>query len=129
MTCLLDTHALLWWLGDHPNLSDAARRVIQDPSNVIHVSPVSAYEIFYKVRLGKLKVPFEGPAAFASELRQERWIELPLTIEHAALAGGQANGHRDPFDRLLAAQAIGSQSALITADPAFKTFPDLTTLW
>jgi PIN domain nuclease of toxin-antitoxin system len=129
MTFLLDTHAILWWFGDHPSLSDAARRAIQDPSSVIKVSPVSAYEIFYKVRLGKLEVPFEGPGAFASELIQERWLEIPLTIEHAVLAGGQTSGHRDPFDRLLAAQAIASGATLVTVDPAFATFPGLNTLW
>ena len=129
MTYLLDTHAILWWLGDHPSLSEAARRVIQDPANLIKVSPVSAYEIFYKVRIGKLEVPFEGPTAFASDLHEERWMEMPLTIEHAGLAGSQESGHRDPFDHLLAAQAIASQATLITADTAFETFPNLTTLW
>lgn len=129
MTVLLDTHTLLWWLERNPALSQDARDTIADPAVRVLVSPVSAYEIFYKVKLGKLTVPFSGADGFSRIVRQEHWTDLPLSAGHATLAGTHPCHHRDPFDRLLAAQAICEQAALVTIDPAFAGFPDLSTLW
>lgn len=129
MKYLLDTHVILWWLEDHPNLSAAARLALADGDNTLFASSVSGYEIAWKTRQGKLEVPFQTPADFTREWQQEQWLELPLTLDHAVRAGHLQSPHRDPFDRLLAAQAISEDATLITIDPAFGTFPNLGTLW
>lgn len=126
---LLDTHVMLWWLDDSDNLSDAARQAIADPNHSILASSVSGYEIVWKAQLGKLIVPWENPSEYARIWQQERWIELPLSLNHAVEAGRSSSPHRDPFDRQLAAQAICESATLITIDPAFQTFPNLNTLW
>lgn len=126
---LLDTHAILWWLDDDPRLSDAARQALTHPGHQILASTVSGYEIAWKCRLGKLDVPFRSPADFAAVWKQEHWNELPLSLHHAVEAGRSSSEHRDPFDRQLAAQAICENATLITIDPAFASFPGLTTLW
>ena len=128
-TYLLDTHVILWWLADDPKLSDAARQILADSNHTILASSVSGYEIAWKTRLGKLVVPFQSPTDFSRAWQQEGWTELPLSLSHAVEAGRFSAQHRDPFDRQLAAQAIYERATLITADPAFKSFQNLTTLW
>ena len=128
-TYLLDTHVILWWLENDPKISAAARHAIADPGNIILASSVSAYEIAWKTRLGKLVVPFQDPADFSRIWRQEGWSELPLSLSHAVDAGRLSASHRDPFDRQLAAQAICEGATLITIDPAFGNFTGLATLW
>ena len=123
MDLLLDTHVLLWWLTDDSRLHERQRSMLHDPGTRLLVSSVSAFEIATKVRIGKL------PAASAFERELERICtdfeldELSLSIEHAALAGRFSADHRDPFDRLLAAQSIIERIALMTNDAAFKSFP------
>ncbi len=126
---LLDTHVILWWLNADPKLSDAARQALADPGNTILASSVSGYEIAWKAHLGKLVVPFQNPADFSRTWQQEGWTELPLSLNHAVDSGRFPSQHRDPFDRQLAAQAICEAATLITIDPAFDTFPGLSTLW
>lgn len=126
---LLDTHVILWWLADDPKLSEAARGAISDPGNTILASAVSGYEIAWKARLGKLEVPFHTSADFTRAWQQEQWLELPLSLKHASHAGGFPSTHRDPFDRQLAAQATCESAILITIDPAFSSFADLSLLW
>ena len=129
MNYLLDTHTLLWWTSEPEKLSQAVRGIISEPTTLIQVSAVSGYEISYKTRCGKLTVPFNSPQEFKILLREEKWTELPLTLDHAVAGGRARSGHRDPFDRLLAAQAIDTGSTLLTIDPAFATFSELKTLW
>jgi PIN domain nuclease of toxin-antitoxin system len=120
---LLDTHVLLWWLTDDGRLQERQRAMLHDAGTRLLVSSVSAFEIATKVRIGKL------PAASVFERELERICtdldlhELSLSIEHAALAGRLSAEHRDPFDRLLAAQSIVERIALMTNDAAFRTFP------
>lgn len=129
MRLLLDTHALLWALAEPHRLSPRAASLIKDPNNVVLVSAASAWEIATKQRLGKL--PGAGPivAAYAAHLATLRAEELPVRSEHALLAGGFTLAHRDPFDRVLAAQASLEGVALLTNDPAFAAFPDVELLW
>lgn len=123
MDLLLDTHVLLWWLTDDSRLQERQRSMLHDSGARLLVSSVSAFEIATKVRIGKL------PAASVFERELERVCtdrdlhELSLSIEHAALAGRLTVEHRDPFDRLLAAQSIVERAALMTNDAAFRTFP------
>lgn len=111
---LLDSHALLWWLHDSPHLSARAREAIRDAEGARFVSSVSIYEIEWKVKLGRLG-PYPRP--ISSIARESGFLDLPLLADHAAHAARLAGDHRDPFDRLLAAQAILSQMPLVTCDP------------
>jgi PIN domain nuclease of toxin-antitoxin system len=125
---LLDTHALLWWLFDDPRLKPPMRHLISDPFNTILVSSASAWEIATKHRLGKLEAA--GPLVEDMEgwIARARFVELPIGIEHARRAGGWPHPHRDPFDRMIAAQSAVESLPLITADPVLRTF-GIETVW
>jgi PIN domain nuclease of toxin-antitoxin system len=129
MRVLLDTHALLWALAEPGRLSQPAAALIRDASNTILISAASAWELGTKYRLGRL--PHTRPiiASYVSHLRTLRAEELPITSEHALRAGQFDVAHRDPFDRMLAAQATFEGIPLITSDQAFRLFADVETIW
>ncbi len=104
MRLLLDTHALLWWLAGDKHLSPAARRAIGDADNTVLVSAASAWEIATKHRLGKLDAS-SLVGQLGAMLASQRFEALEITIDHAERAGMMPGEHRDPFDRMLAAQA------------------------
>lgn len=120
MRLLLDTHALIWWLAGDGQLSTRARRAIEDESNEIFVSAASAWEVSTKHRLGKL--PGAGPLAvdFAREVRAQGFTPLPISLAHGQVAGGLVTDHRDPFDRMLAAQAREEKLALVSIEERFE---------
>jgi PIN domain nuclease of toxin-antitoxin system len=120
MRFLLDTHALIWWLTDHPRLSRAARSAIADPDNVAVASAASGYEIANKQRLGKLsgKIAQDLPSA----LRQARIPVLDASLEHTIAAGLLPGPHRDPWDRLIMAQAMVEDLTVVTIDPIFQDY-------
>lgn len=128
MRLLLDTHTLLWYLTDHPKLSQPAKQVIADPTNERWLSPISLLEIALKVRLNKL--PLHSPFAtlFPAQLLANRIELVPLTIAHIEPLTRLPLHHRDPFDRLLAATAIVEGFTLVSADAAFDAY-GLTRLW
>ena len=128
MRVLLDTHALLWWLAGDSNLSINARHAIADPANEIFVSAASASEVATKFRIGKL--PGAGPLGvdFAREVRQQGFVALAISLEHAQVAGALVGDHRDPFDRMLIAQAREEKMALVSNDAVFDTF-DVQRVW
>jgi len=119
---LLDTHALLWWLFDDPGLSEASREIIADPDNRILVSSASAWEITTKVRLGRLDGARELARDVATWVERAGFAELPVRIPHAQRAGSWPQAHRDPFDRMLAAQSALEDLPLISRDEALKSF-------
>lgn len=126
---LLDTHALIWALTEPRELSPKARRAIQSFDNRLVASSASAYEIGYKHKLGKLPGLdglLLGYARHIAELCNE---ELPIRSVHALAAGHLDWEHRDPFDRLIAAQAIVESMVVITSDQEFRSFPLVETLW
>jgi len=118
----LDTHAFLWWLTDDPQLSPVARKVIADESKVILVSAASAWEIATKYRLGKLPMAEGAIARFNELVEADGFEHLPVTYLHALKAGTYDVDHRDPFDRMLAAQSALELAPLISCDPAFAAF-------
>ena len=129
MRILLDTHALLWALAEPARLSSRAADVIRDSRNTILVSAVSAWEIATKHRLGKLAGAEPIISAYIAHLQTLRAEQLPITTEHALKAGGLEVEHRDPFDRMLAAQSLLEGVPLLTNDRAFQLFGDLETIW
>lgn len=119
MRLLLDTHTLLWWLDGDRRLSRRARTRINDPENAILVSAASAWEITMKHRIGKLPGAAEVAADVAGAVAGQGFTALDITILHAQRAGRLAGDHRDPFDRMLAAQAQLEDLPLVTDDPVF----------
>ena len=119
---LLDTHALVWWLRDGPQMSASLREQLASDNQTVFVGPVSAFEITTKVRLGKFEEAVEIAGRFDELVDVERFERLSLTETHALLAGRLAGEHRDPFDRLLAAREICEDLILVTRDPAFTGF-------
>ncbi len=101
MMLSLDTHVFLWWLDDPRFLSKAARKAIGDGKNIVYISAAVVWEIAIKRALGKLDAPDDLEAAMAAN----RFLPLPVTIPHALAVEALPNHHRDPFDRLLIAQA------------------------
>jgi PIN domain nuclease of toxin-antitoxin system len=112
MRLLLDTHVLLWWMSEHPRLTPDLKALIADDTNTVLVSTVSAFEISTKQALGKLKAPDD----LDIQVGASGFTELPLTIRHGITAGRLPLHHRDPFDRLLIAQAQCDDLTLVTAD-------------
>lgn len=128
MKLLLDTHTFLWRAVGSSRLSARASLAIDDRANEVLVSAASAWEVSTKTRLGKLPEGTQVLLRFAATISDLRAEELPMSVEHALLAGSFAMEHRDPFDRMLAAQAAIEGAMLVTADPSFADFP-VTTLW
>jgi PIN domain nuclease of toxin-antitoxin system len=122
MRALLDTHALLWWLDGDRRLSRRARAVIAADGNAVLVSAASAWEISTKVRLGKLPGALEVAADLPAILRRQNFEPLPIAIVHALRAGNLPGPHRDPFDRMLIAQAQAEDLALVSNERAFDAY-------
>lgn len=112
MRLLLDTHALLLWLADDPNLSSRARVAIADGANLVAVSAASAWEISIKRALGKLQAPDDLEA----QLEASDFVALPITVADGLAAGSLPRHHDDPFDRMLVAQARANGLTVVTRD-------------
>jgi PIN domain nuclease of toxin-antitoxin system len=119
---LVDTRALLWWALDDPRLSRPAYAAIADSSNLVHVSAVSAFELATKHRLGKLATADALLADLDGYLKEQGFAPLPLDLPSAKRAGRLPGPHRDPFDRLLVAQAITADLALVSNATAFDVY-------
>jgi PIN domain nuclease of toxin-antitoxin system len=119
---LLDTHALIWWWLSDPKLSEHARAAIAHEGNETFVSAVSAYEIALKVGAGQLPQMAELLARFSDAAHEDALMHLPLRYDHARTAGLLPLHHRDPFDRLIAAQALMEELMVVTCDPQIAAF-------
>jgi len=122
MRLLLDTHALLWWLFDDPKLSIAARKTIAEPANEIFVSSASAWEIATKHRIGKLPEVGDVVQRLPDYIHKAGFKALPITLDHALAAGALSGPHKDPFDRMLIAQAHIEFLPIITLDKVFQHY-------
>ena len=118
MTLLLDTHALLWWLADDPQLPHLAREAIRGHREPVYVSAVSAWEITVKRTQGKLEVPEE----WVSAVEEDGFVRLEITWDHVLEVGELPDVHRDPFDRLLVAQARVEGMTLVTGDAMIASY-------
>lgn len=124
MKLLLDTHALLWFLAGDDRLGEAAKRHLTDTQDPVLLSAAVVWEIAIKRALGKLVVPEEYLAvALGAGIRP-----LPVTVDHAAAVESLPAHHRDPFDRMLIAQAAVEGAAVVSRDEAFRRY-DVTVLW
>jgi PIN domain nuclease of toxin-antitoxin system len=128
MKLLLDTHTFLWWITDDPQLSVPALELIGDRHNSLYWSAASSWEVAIKYALGRLPLP-DAPAIFLpAELGKNRIEPLPIVDEHAYQAGLLPRHHRDPFDRMLVAQAQVEALGLISNDPKVRLY-DVDIYW
>lgn len=125
---LLDTHALLWWWKNAPQLPAASRSAMADPANEIFVSAASAWEIATKVRKGQLPDLAGGISAFVDDVLRDGFIHLDVTARHGVYGGWLPGHHKDPFDRLIAAQALIENMTVVTRDAQIAAF-GCETLW
>ena len=121
MRLLLDTHTLLWWWTNSPELSPRVRELIEDDVNEVLVSAASAWEISTKHRLGKLEIGREAVARFNELVSLDGFIHLPITYLHALYASSMEDEHRDPFDRMLASQSLLEGIPLLSRDRTFES--------
>ena len=122
MRALLDTHALLWWLSDDPALSRTARNTIADTANSLLVSAASAWEIATKVRLGRLPTASDLTADFPGHIEREGFVFLPISPQHGIRAGLLPGPHKDPFDRMLIAQAQTEGIPIVSNERTFDRY-------
>jgi len=127
LKCLLDTHALLWWLQEHPSLSSKARKTIASAENQILVSTATVWELAIKNHSGKLEIPGLLDD-FENKLTEEGMLILSISLDHALRAGSLPMHHRDPFDRMLIAQAQAEGFSLISNDTVFDRY-GLSRIW
>ncbi|MGB8868606.1 MAG: type II toxin-antitoxin system VapC family toxin [Rhodomicrobium sp.] len=121
MPLLLDTHALIWWFFDNPKLSRAAYARIAANEEPVHVSAASAWEIATKVRIGKMPQGRALAENFSAYLQLQSFEPIPISVAHARLAGAFSSPHKDPFDRIIAAQAQCENLTVVTTDAAFQS--------
>jgi PIN domain nuclease of toxin-antitoxin system len=121
MTLLLDTHIFLWAVEDSDRLSASTRHLIES-ADAVFVSAVSIWEVAIKARLGRLEA---DPDQLIQAIEQCGFLELPVSVEHAATTMILALHHRDPFDRMLIAQAISETAHLLTADGQLPQYSEL----
>ena len=128
MQLLLATHALLWWALDSEHLSKKARRALKDLNNDVYVSAASAWEIGTRFRIGKLPEAESFVHSFRDTLQRLGFLELPITVEHAQRAGLMLIEHKDPFDRMLIAQAQAEGLVLVSNETLFDSY-NVHRLW
>ena len=122
MRILLDTHALLWWFAGNMRLSGVARRAIEDDANTIFASAASAWEIATKHRIGKLAQAEAAALDVAGSIAGQGFEELAITVDDAERAGRLPGPHRDPFDRVLIAQALARNLTIVSVDQVFDGY-------
>ena len=122
MRLLLDTHAFLWFILDDPKLSETAKDLISDGENAVEISPASYWEIAIKISLGKYALPEPYGSFMERELATNHFGILPIEPKHTAILTELPFHHRDPFDRLLVAQAICERIPLVSVDPALDAY-------
>ena len=122
MRLLLDTHAFLWWVLDDPRLPASARALIGDAATEVLFSAVSGWEIAIKARTGRLDLPPDVPGFVQDQVRRNRMTVLPIELRHTLDVHALPDHHRDPFDRLLVAQARVEAVPLLSRDPLLAAY-------
>jgi len=128
MKVLLDTHAFLWWITDDPKLSSRAREIISNIKNELFFSAASGWEISIKVQIGRLKLPDEPQRFIHGQMRTNAIQSLPILMSHALHVSTLPDHHRDPFDRLLIAQAQLEGFPILSADPQMAKY-QIEAIW
>lgn len=122
MRYILDTHTLIWWWSGGARLTSQSHGIMVDSANTIYISAASGWEMATKVRSGKLPEMASAVANFDAGVRADSFHHLDIRQDHAVRAGLLVGDHRDPFDRMIAAQALIEGLTVITRDPALAAF-------
>jgi PIN domain nuclease of toxin-antitoxin system len=125
---LLDTHALLWWLSDSSRLPSQVSAALHDPANEVYVSAASAWEIATKARIGKLADAVQLARSLPEQLARQGFLELDISVAHGQRAGLLPDPHKDPFDRMLIAQAQSEDLVLVSNEEIFDRY-GVVRLW
>ena len=125
---LLDTHAFLWWIDDAPELTPAARRAIGDVNNECYLSLASCWELAIKASLGKLRLTSPVERFVSEQITANGFTLLNIELRHTAKVEKLPFHHRDPFDRLLIAQALAEKLTIVSADKIFRDY-GVKVLW
>lgn len=123
MKLLLDTHAFIWWDSEPDKLSAQALALCQDRRNILLLSVASAWEIQIKLQLGKLQLRLPLASVIEGQQQTNNAEVLPVTLDHVLALSSLPDHHKDPFDRLLIAQANVEDAVLISSDPVFAKYP------
>lgn len=127
MKVLIDTHVFLWWVLEAPQLTPTMREIISDGTNDVLFSVASVFELAYKAADGRLTLPEEAGAYVTDRLMANGFDTLPVDLDHALTAAALPRIHRDPFDRILVAQAQREGIPILTVDPVIARY-DVETL-
>jgi PIN domain nuclease of toxin-antitoxin system len=122
LRALFDTHALIWWFSDDSFLPPTARGIIADTDNTLLVSAASAWELAIKYQLGKLRKVADLVSNFSGRIEQEGFELLPISAEHGIRAGLLPGRHKDPFDRMLIAQAQSEDVPILSNEAVFEAY-------
>jgi len=125
---LLDTHTFIWWVEDSPRLSSKAKNLIADIRNECYLSLVSSWEMAIKSSLGKLQFTLSVADYIPQHMAENDFKQLPISFRHVSKVENLPLHHRDPFDRLLAVQAMTEKMTIISVDPAFDLY-DVERIW
>jgi PIN domain nuclease of toxin-antitoxin system len=128
MDLLLDSHTMLWFFWDDPKLSTNAKTLIEDPDNRKLISIATCWEIAIKVGLGKLTLGEPSRSFLNREITRNNFELLPISLDHATSVEDLAQHHKDPFDRLIIAQAIAEGIPIVSSDPVFDAY-SVRRLW
>ena len=128
MNILLDTHVLLWWAVDDPQLPVRLRQALESPDNQVFLSSASVWELVIKQGLGRIRLPDEPTDWLQAYLTQYGLLPLAIEHSHALAIRDLPPKHKDPFDRMLIAQAVCEGMTLATADQAIRQY-DVPVLW
>jgi PIN domain nuclease of toxin-antitoxin system len=125
---LFDTHGFLWAVSDDSHLSSTARRIFTDPANEILLSVASIWEILVKAEAGRLPLPRPSASYIQSQLLKTSTEVLPILLRHVLQIANLPPHHRDPFDRIILAQAVEEKIPVVSADTKFRAYP-VEVLW
>ena len=128
MKLLLDTHAFLWWVGGAPAFGRRARAEVANPDNEVFVSIASCWELAIKLSLGKLRLPQSLDRFIQEQLTRNSFVLVALDFRHVIRVADLPFHHRDPFDRVLVAQALQDDLAIVSADRVFRKY-GVTVVW
>lgn len=129
MNMLLDTQVFIWWTGDRSRLPKPLMEAICQPSNNVYLSVASSWEAMIKLGLGKLRLDEDWSRVVDKEISENAFRILPIKLEHTYTLKRLPPLHRDPFDRMLIAQAIAEGFTLATKDPLVNQYPLVSTIW
>jgi PIN domain nuclease of toxin-antitoxin system len=128
MDYILDTHTFLWFITDNDNLTQKAKKIIENSSSKIFLSSAVAWEISIKISIGKIILNTGLENFILKAIQQYRFIPMPITISHAVRVNKLRDIHKDPFDRILIAQSIIEKAPLITSDRMIRKY-NIKTVW